>query len=153
MFNEDTDKIRKARGIPGLLKELEQEAETWIRLTQKREHKTLKSLMTKSGLYYPIISLMHNSKKYYSCGAGLGLVGISASGDVYLCHRFVGREEYKLGSIFTKGLNREEYQKSPTSGSTACSTCFAKYYFAGGCKHDNAGSCGSITARLRISAG
>ena len=25
-----------------------------------------------------------------------------------------------------------------------CSKCFARYYCAGGCKHDNAGACGSV---------
>jgi len=88
--------------------------------------------------------LLHNSKRYHACGAGQELVGVSSAGDVYLCHRFVGRDEYKLGSVFTKDLKREEYQKSPTTGNEVCAACFAKFYCAGGCKHDNATSCGSI---------
>lgn len=146
LFSGDPDKIGSARNTHNLLQELEQEAKTWIRLTQSRDVKALKSLMVSSELYPGMISLFHNSKRYHACGAGLGLVAVSALGDIYLCHRFVGMDEYRLGSVFGKDLTREEYQKSPTTGSTVCSNCFARYYCAGGCKHDNVGSCGSIAA-------
>ena len=144
LFTGELDKTESARDTQNLLQELENESETWIRLTQCRDDIALKSLMAKSELYQGLISLLHNSKKKHACSAGLGLVGVSSTGDVYLCHRFVGRDKYKLGSVFTKDLNREEYQKSPTTGNEVCAACFAKYYCAGGCKHDNASSCGSI---------
>ncbi|TGE36585.1 nif11-like peptide radical SAM maturase [Desulfosporosinus fructosivorans] len=145
LFTGESDRAKSERDTQSLLQTLEQESETWLRLTQNRDSEALKSLMVKSGLYRGLISLLHNSKRRYACGAGRGLVGVSSAGDVYLCHRFVGRDEYKLGSIFAKELNREEYQKSPTIDSAVCSVCFAKYYCAGGCKHDNASSCGSTT--------
>ena len=144
LFTGEPDKTKSARDTESLLQALEQESDTWIRLTQSRDSEALKSLMAKSGLYQGLISLLHNSKRHHACSAGLGLVGVSSAGDVYLCHRFVGRDEYKLGSVFAKDLNREEYQKSPTTGSSVCAACFAKYYCAGGCKHDNVGSCGSV---------
>ena len=145
LFTGEPDKTKSARDTKSLLQALEQESETWMRLTQNRDNVALKSLMAKSGLYQGLISLFHNNKRYHACGAGRGLVGVSSAGDVYLCHRFVGRDEYKLGSVFAKDLNREEYQKSPTTDNPVCSACFAKYYCAGGCKHDNASSYGSIT--------
>lgn len=143
LFTGGPDKTKSERDTRILLQEMEQEADVWIRLTKSRDSAALKSLMDRSGLYQGLISLLHNSKRRHACGAGRGLVGVSCTGDIYLCHRFVGRDEYKLGSVFAKDLNREEYQKSTTTGSGICAVCFARYYCAGGCKHDNAGSCGS----------
>jgi uncharacterized protein len=128
-----------------LLQALEEEAETWMRLARNRDREALKSFTDKSQLYQGLIALLHNTKRRHACGAGLGLAGVSCTGDIYLCHRFVGQDEYKLGSVFAQGLNREKYQKSPTTGNGKCTACFARYYCAGGCKHDNAGSCGSIS--------
>jgi uncharacterized protein len=145
LFTEEQNKTKSARDTRGFLNALEEEVETWLSLTRNRDSKGLKSFKDRSGLYYVIISLLHGSKKNHACGAGLGLAGVSCSGDVYLCHRFVGREEYKLGSIFEKELKREEYQKSPVKGNKLCTACFARYYCAGGCKHDNVGACGSVS--------
>jgi len=144
LFTAAPEKTNPGRNTRHLLRELEQEAETWIRLTQSRDIAAVKSLMTKSGLYQGLICLLHNKKRLYACDAGLRVVGVSCAGDVYLCHRFVGMDEYKLGSIFAKDLHREEYKISPTTGNAFCAPCFARYYCAGGCKHDNAGSSGSI---------
>ena len=145
LFTGEPAITKSARDTQNLLQELEQESETWISLTQSRDILALKSLMLKSGLYQGLISLLHNSKRRYACGAGRELVGVSSAGDIFLCHRFVGRDEYKLGTIFANELDREAYQKSPTTDNEVCVTCFAKYYCAGGCKHDNASSGGSIT--------
>ncbi len=145
LFADETVKTKSSRDTRSLLQGMEEEAEKWVSLIRKRDSEALKDFKNRSGLNYALLSLFHNSKRYHACGAGLGLVAVSFSGDVYLCHRFVGREEYKLGSVFEKELKREEYQKSPLSTSKLCSSCFARYYCAGGCKHDNAGSCGSVS--------
>ncbi|MBW4054615.1 MAG: nif11-like peptide radical SAM maturase [Proteobacteria bacterium] len=140
----EPDTTQSARDTQETFQSLEQEADTWIDLVGKRDDESLKKLKNKSGLYHALLTLLHNSKQRHACGAGLGLAAVSCAGDIYLCHRFVGRDEYKMGNVFEKGLNREEYLKSPTTESAVCAACFAKYYCAGGCKHDNAGSCGSI---------
>lgn len=145
LFTGELAERKSARDIQNLLQVLEQEAKTWLCLTQSRDSEALKSLrVKKSGLYQGLVSLLHNSKKQHACSAGRGMVGVSSLGDVYLCHRFVGKEEYKLGNVFGKDLNREEYLKSPTTENEMCAACFARYYCAGGCKHDNLSSCGSI---------
>ena len=140
----EPDTIQSARDTQETFLALEQEADAWTDLVGKRDEVALMKLKSKSGLYLALITLLHNSKQRHACGAGLGLVAVSCAGDIYLCHRFVGRDEYKMGNVFENGLNREEYLKSPTTESTVCAACFARYYCAGGCKHDNAGSCGSI---------
>lgn len=147
LLTREQDKIKSTRNLQNLLQALEQEAETWQRLIQSRDIEGLRSLMfKKNGLYKGLLSLFQNSKKRYACSAGRGMVGVSSSGDVYLCHRFVGQEKYKLGSIFGKSLNREEYQKSPTTENERCAACFAKYYCGGGCKYDNVSYGGSIAS-------
>jgi uncharacterized protein len=145
LFTGEPDETILARDTENLLQDLEEESDKWVRFIKNRDIETLKSLKDRSGLYYPIMSLLHNSKRHHACGAGRGLVGVSSSGDVYLCHRFVGRDEFKLGSVFEKELKREEYQKSQVAGNDLCAACFAKYYCGGGCKHDHAGSCGTIS--------
>lgn len=146
LFSEEPDKEKSTRDTQTLLQSLEQETEIWLELTQNRDSKALKSLKNRGGLTRGLLYLLHNNKNIHACGAGLGLVAVSISGGVYLCHRFVGRDEFKLGSITEKELNRDEYLKSSTTGNEKCAACFARYYCAGGCKHDNVGSCGSIAA-------
>ncbi len=148
LFSEDSAKETSTRDTQTVLHALEQEAETWLHLIQSKDSAGLKNLKASSGLYglyRGMVSLLHNSKRPHFCGAGRGLIGVSVSGDVYLCHRFVGMEEYKLGSIFEHDLKREEYLKNPITCNQLCANCFAKNYCAGGCKHDNLSSCGSIT--------
>jgi uncharacterized protein len=122
---------------------MELEVKAWISNTKNRDVEALKILRSNSELAQSLLSFLHNQKKQYACGAGLKFVGVSCSGDIYLCHRFVGMEDYKLGNIFSKTLDREKYQESPITQMEECINCFAKHYCAGGCKHDNAGSCGS----------
>lgn len=147
LFAGESDQRKLVRDSQTIFQSLEQEAETWLRLIQSRDFESIQNLKARSeiyGLYRGMVSLLHNSKRHHFCGAGRAMVGISVSGDVYLCHRFVGRDEYKLGSVFENKLNRDDYQKSSITDNEQCANCFAKYYCAGGCKHDNLGSCGSI---------
>jgi len=138
------DEKKSVRDTENLIQELEEEYKTWAGLMRNRDSEALKNLRERSVLYQALTFLLHNRRRHYACGAGRGLVAVSSSGDVYLCHRFVGREEYKLGSIFEKELKRDEYQKPVTINKT-CAYCFARYYCGGGCKHDNASFCGSIS--------
>jgi len=69
---------------------------------------------------------------------------VSATGDVYLCHRFVGMDEYCLGTIFKNDLKRDRYQVSSLRSMAACSECFARYVCSGGCFYDNLAVSGSV---------
>lgn len=143
LFDGDLEKTKLARKLDGVLKELELEADAWLHHTKNRDRESLQSLMSSAQLSQGLLSFLHNTKKQHACGAGLRFVGVSCAGDIYLCHRFVGMDNYKLGNVFTKELDREKYQDSPVTKMEECTNCFAKYYCAGGCKHDNAGSCNS----------
>lgn len=123
---------------------IEEDAETWIEFIKTRDLPGVVKLKHSSPLYHGLTCFLHHVKKRYPCGAGLGKVGVSCLGDVYLCHRFVGVDAYKLGTVFNTDLDREIYQQPPVTRVDECRRCIAGFYCAGGCKHDNAGANGSI---------
>ena len=77
--------------------------------------------------------------KAYPCGAGLGLMGVSTSGDVALCHRFAGSAAHQLGTV-ADGINRAAQaaflDTHHLSNKTDCSTCWARPLCSGGCYHE-----------------
>jgi uncharacterized protein len=77
--------------------------------------------------------------KAYPCGAGLGLMGVSTSGDVALCHRFAGSDSHRLGTVFD-GVDRAAQASFLDShhlaNKTDCSTCWARPVCSGGCYHE-----------------
>jgi len=77
--------------------------------------------------------------KAYPCGAGLGLLGVSPSGDIGLCHRFVDSPAGKLGHIDT-GIDRQAQAEHLTRGHINtkydCHTCWARPVCSGGCYHE-----------------
>ncbi len=131
------------RDTRGCLRALEEQSAEWSFGIKERDLSLLMRLKEESELYSPILSLLHNTKYRYPCGAGIGLVALCVKGDIYPCHRFVGQKEYKLGSVFGGELDVDSYRESPTLGNASCSACFAKYYCAGGCRHDHLGVTGS----------
>jgi uncharacterized protein len=143
LFDKESKKHYSSRSVEEMLKIVEEESAQWIYLVKKRDVEGVKKIVSGGILYTGIAAFLNNEKKYYPCGAGLGMAAVSCVGDIFLCHRFVGIDEYKIGTVFEKELKRETYLKSPTKCIEKCSECFAKYFCAGGCKHDNVGSCGS----------
>lgn len=84
--------------------------------------------------------LIRGEKVFHACGVGRRLVGISITGDIYPCHRFVGNEKFHLGNVKTTSPNseRQAYSKSFTKDHPVCSSCWAKYQCGGGgCIQDN----------------
>jgi uncharacterized protein len=77
--------------------------------------------------------------KSYACGAGLGLLGVSPSGDIGLCHRFVDSADHKLGNI-RSGLDeakRHDFnRRTHLSGKYECHTCWVRGMCSGGCYHE-----------------
>lgn len=75
----------------------------------------------------------------YPCGAGAGYLGVSASGDLAACHRFVDDADGAMGSL-DQGLDvarqaawladRHVHRQEP------CNGCWARYLCGGGCHHE-----------------
>lgn len=75
----------------------------------------------------------------YPCGAGAGYLGVSASGDLAACHRFVDDADGAMGSL-AEGVDvvrqeawlaeRHVHRQEP------CRGCWARYLCGGGCHHE-----------------
>ena len=63
---------------------------------------------------------------------------------MFLCHRFVGRADQKLGQVGDANLDRDSYQGSQVERAPKCAGCFAKHFCGGGCYHENVGASGSV---------
>lgn len=70
------------------------------------------------------------AKRLAGCGAGHEYFAITPEGDIYPCHQFVGREEYKLGTLETGVVKPDLVQKfrhTHVMTKTECSTCWARF--------------------------
>lgn len=80
------------------------------------------------------------AKRLAGCGAGHEYFAITPEGDIYPCHQFVGREEYKLGTLAT-GIVKPEivqnFRHMHVMNKPLCKECWARFFCSGGC-HANA---------------
>lgn len=79
-------------------------------------------------------------KRISGCGAGFEYVAITPQGDVYPCHQFVGKEEFKLGTIYDDTYNKDlgkEFKKAHIYNKPKCRDCWARFYCSGGCQANN----------------
>lgn len=80
------------------------------------------------------------AKRLSGCGAGHEYFAVTPEGDLYPCHQFVGRDEYKLGTIYEGVTNTEmpvKFRQAHVLNKPACRECWARFYCSGGC-HANA---------------
>jgi uncharacterized protein len=75
----------------------------------------------------------------YPCGAGAGYLGVSATGELSACHRFVGDPDASMGDL-VHGVNRERQNqwldKRHVHFQEPCNSCWARYLCGGGCHHE-----------------
>ncbi|MDD6691107.1 MAG: thioether cross-link-forming SCIFF peptide maturase [Lachnospiraceae bacterium] len=89
--------------------------------------------------YHYMINLEHGPciyKRISGCGSGTEYMAVTAWGDLYPCHQFVGDENYKLGNIWDGVTNtklRDEFKLCNVYARPDCQNCWAKLYCAGGC--------------------
>ena len=79
-------------------------------------------------------------KRISGCGAGFEYVAITPQGDVYPCHQFVGKDEFKLGTIYDDTYNTslgKEFKKAHIYNKPKCKECWARFYCSGGCQANN----------------
>jgi uncharacterized protein len=99
-----------------------------------------------AGNRYPFLNMMtalqelhRGTHRPYPCGAGAGYFGVSADGDLFACHRFVGDADGAMGDI-DAGVDasrqnrwlaeRHVHRQEP------CGGCWARYLCGGGCHHE-----------------
>ncbi len=88
---------------------------------------------------YIVRQLLIGSQRYYSCGVGCDQVGISSTGVIYPCHRFIGVKGMEIGNIID-GIDLKAYSnyvQRYVDNISECSKCWAKYFCGGGCAHES----------------
>ena len=99
-----------------------------------------------AGNRYPFANMttalqeIHNgTHRPYPCGAGAGYLGVSATGGLFACHRFVDDPEGRMGTLAdgvdpiaqqTWLRDRHVHFQDP------CHQCWARYLCGGGCHHE-----------------
>jgi uncharacterized protein len=98
------------------------------------------------GERYPFANLVNalreihrGTHRPYPCGGGAGYMGVSADGDLSVCHRFVGEAKGALGSV-AAGVDRRRQtiwlSARHVDNQDPCQACWARYLCGGGCHHE-----------------
>lgn len=75
----------------------------------------------------------------YPCGAGAGYFGVSASGGLFACHRFVGDETAAMGHVdhgVARDRQRDWLAQRMVDRQEPCRSCWARYLCGGGCHYE-----------------
>ncbi len=121
------------RGMDKVLDQFTALAQEYLSFALRNQHHGF------SNVSDTLAELHQGISKSHPCGAGLGLMGVSPSGDLAPCHRFVDSDTHKLGHIST-GIDVERKNDFLTRGNIGnkydCHTCWARPLCAGGCHHE-----------------
>jgi uncharacterized protein len=75
----------------------------------------------------------------YPCGAGAGYFGVSATGGLFACHRFVEDDARAMGNV-SEGVDRERQRpwlaERAVDRQEPCRSCWARYLCGGGCHYE-----------------
>ena len=75
-------------------------------------------------------------KRLAGCGSGHEYLAVTPSGDLYPCHQFVGKPEFRMGTVFDGTLDggiRDSFMKSNIYTKEDCAKCWNRFYCSGGC--------------------
>ena len=64
-------------------------------------------------------------------------MAVTADGDIYPCHQFVGREGMRMGSVLDGTFDtamQARFQQNTVLTKEKCSQCWARFYCSGGCQ-------------------
>lgn len=76
------------------------------------------------------------AKRIRGCGSGGEYLSVTPNGDIYPCHQFVGKEDFKMGNVNEGEIDaeiRDAFAKPNVYTKKECSECWAKFYCSGGC--------------------
>ena len=93
------------------------------------------------------------AKRLSGCGSGTEYLSVTPTGELYPCHQFVGKDEFKLGDVYTGITNTEvqnEFKLCNVYAKEKCRDCFAKFYCSGGCAANSFNFSGDINGAYDI---
>lgn len=93
-----------------------------------------------SNMHQLLTDIAQGTKKAVPCGAGLGMLAVDKSGDLHLCHRFVGSNQPTYGNVET-GIDVPRLasfiETAQDRSAFGCKTCRIRSICAGGCYHES----------------
>ena len=138
----------KTEDIPRVYEEYEKLAKAIIKLKKQG---------SKINFFHFMIDLDDGPcviKRLKGCGGGNEYVAVTPQGDIYPCHQFVGKEEWKLGNLHDDSFNNDmknTFSKANIYNKKGCNECWAKFYCSGGCNANNFEYEGDILSPHEIS--
>jgi uncharacterized protein len=92
-----------------------------------------------SNLETALQEIHRGAHRPYPCGAGAGYFGVSASGELAACHRFVGDAARTMGNV-SAGIDvarqRAWLAERRVEKQEPCRSCWARYLCGGGCHYE-----------------
>lgn len=79
-------------------------------------------------------------KRIAGCGAGHEYIAVTPDEEIYPCHQFVGKPEFKLGTLdegITKPALSNSLKVAHIYNKPKCRECWARFYCSGGCQANN----------------
>ena len=92
-------------------------------------------------------------KRMRGCGAGCEYVAVTPDGELYPCHQFVGKEEYRMGTVFDQNFNMDianTFAGLNIYTREDCRNCWARFYCSGGCSAANLNANGDMRKPYEI---
>ena len=86
-------------------------------------------------------------KRISGCGSGTEYMAVTPWGDLYPCHQFVGKDEFKLGDIYSGVTNKDvqnSFKECNVYARKECADCWARLYCSGGCAANAYNATGSV---------
>ncbi len=148
VMSEDPEFALSEKDLPEIFKEYEELAR---RMTENEKKGG------KFNFFHFMIDLDQGPcavKRLRGCGCGNDYVAITPDGDIYPCHQFVGKDEFKMGNIdegtFDQKM-KEDFAKAHIYNKPECKKCWAKFYCSGGCNANNFNFNGDIHSAYKLS--
>ncbi len=112
-------------------------ATEFVSAARNRDVPTLESIKRWANFRWMLNVFDPPGRRPPMCTLGRGMAAVSTTGDLYPCHRFVGWEYYRMGSIFQTDMDREAYLRATYPEKEACTACWARRACHGGCLFDH----------------
>ncbi len=93
-------------------------------------------------------------KRLRGCGCGNEYIAVTPEGDIFPCHQFVGKSEWKMGSVLDNSFDlniKKIFANSNVYTKEDCQNCWAKFYCSGGCNANNLVYAGDINKPYKLS--
>lgn len=92
-------------------------------------------------------------KRIKGCGAGVEYFAVTPQGNIFPCHQFADKPQFKVGNVFDKVIDKnitKMFLESNLQTKKECNDCWAKYQCGGGCAANNYNFNGDIDKPYKL---